>query len=312
MLKKTLLSAALAALLVLPAVAVAPAQATTSVSKRWVGAWIPGVPGGMTALTTLEAQVGRKESVVHYFTNTMYGLDTTLLSKLRAHGSVPLVTLEFWNPAKGVSQPTLSLKKIAAGSLDSYLRTYARKAKAYASPIWLRPFHEMNGNWYPWGGTVNGNSPAAFVAAWRHVRMIFKAEGATNVKFVWCPNGTSVPNTTANAIKKYWPGTSYVDYMALDGYNWGGSSWASFSSIFGKAYSAVKVLSTKQIFIAETGSSEAGGNKAAWVSNMFKTIPTSFPRIVGVVWFDENKEHDWRITSSSLTLASFKVSAQSF
>jgi len=67
----------------------------------------------------------------------------------------PLVTLEFWN---GVNQPAYSLKKISGGSLDTYLRTFARSAKAFGRTIWLRPFHEMNGTWYPWCGTTRSQS----------------------------------------------------------------------------------------------------------------------------------------------------------
>ena len=39
----------------------------------------------------------------------------------------------------------------------------------------------MNGNWFPWSETRNGNSSGEYVAAWRHVRDIFRAEGVTNV-----------------------------------------------------------------------------------------------------------------------------------
>ncbi len=311
MLKRRLLvSAIVAALLLVVALPVLPAQAATA--KRWFGAWVPGVPNSMSPLTTLESQIGAKLGVVHYFTNVLYGFDATLARNVSNHGSTPLITLEFWNPANGVKQSTYSLKRIAGGSMDTYLRRYALSAKAYGKTVLLRPFHEMNGNWYPWGATVNGDTPAEFIAAWRHVRTIFKSEGATNVKFVWCPNGTSVPNTSANAITKYWPGSSYVDYVALDGYNWGGSSWTSFSGVFSSSYKTMTHLTTKPLFIAETGSSETGGSKSAWVANMFKVIPTSFPRIIGVTWFDENKEHDWRITSSSSTLAAFRAAVAKF
>ena len=293
-------------------VATAPGQGAPASADRWFGAWVPGAPKSMSHVASLESEVGGDASVVHYFTNTMYGFDPALASAAVGRGSIPLVTLEFWNPANGVNQPSLSLKSISGGSMDTYLHTYAKNAKAFGKTLWLRPFHEMNGNWYPWGGTVNGNTPADLIVAWKHVKDIFTAEGATNVKFVWCPNASSVPNTAANAISAYWPGDAYVDYVALDGYNWGGTSWTSFSGVFGTAYAAVTALSAKPVFIAETGSSETGGSKSAWVADMFKVIPTSFPRIVGVTWFDENKEHDWRVDSSSASLAAFKLGVATF
>ena len=55
--------------------------------------------------------------------------------------------------------------------------------------VFLRWDAEMNGRWSFWGTTsTNANTPAEFVAAWRHVHNIFTSNGATNVTWVWCPN----------------------------------------------------------------------------------------------------------------------------
>ena len=78
----------------------------------------------------------------------------------------------------------------------------------------IRFGHEMNGDWYGWSG-----QPAAYVAAWRHVVSVFRGEGAANVKWVWSPNVDNGDYPFA----RYFPGDSWVDYVALDGYNWGRS-----------------------------------------------------------------------------------------
>jgi beta-mannanase len=247
--------------------------------------------------------------VSSYFQNTSQGFTFTQATNAVGAGAVPMVTLEFWDPAGGVSQPSFSLAKIAGGSFDTYLHAYAKSAKAFGSPVWLRPLHEMNGNWYPWGGTVNGNTPASFIAAWRHIHDIFVSEGATNVSFVWCPNADSVPATTANSISAYWPGDGYVDLLGLDGYNFGGSAWRSFSSTFSSAYAKVTALSSKPVVVGEIGCATQGGNKAAWITDMFKVIPASFPRIAGIAWFDADKECDWRVESDAASLAAFSAGA---
>lgn len=290
----------------------APAAALTSAQlpSRWVGLYVPGSPLDISRLSTVETQIGTPASVENYFQDISGGFTAVQAGNAGSHGAIPLVTLEFWNGAYGVSQPQYSLRRIAGGALDSYLHSFARSAKAFGREVWLRPFHEMNGNWYPWGGTVNGNSPSDFVPAWRRVRAIFTAEGATNVKFVWCPNAESVPNTYSNAIARYWPGDAYVDRIALDGYNFGGStsSWRSFSSVFANSYASVTALSaTKPIFIAETACGTVGGDKAAWISDMFAAVPARFPRISGITWFDTVKERDWRIDSSSATLSAYRA-----
>jgi hypothetical protein len=292
--------------LAFPAAAV---NASASPSARWIGFYVPGAPLDPSPLTTLNSKAGEKATVSEYFQNTSQGFTFTQATNAVAAGAVPLVTLEFWDPANGIDQPSFSYAKISGGSFDTYLHSYAKAARAFGSPVWLRPLHEMNGNWYPWGGTVNGNTPAGFVAAWRHIHDIFVAEGATNVSFVWCPNADSVPDTAANSISAYWPGDAYVDYAGIDGYNFGGSSWRSFSSIFSAAYAKVTSLSSKPVIVGEIGCSSVGGDKAAWITDMFKVIPSSFPRIAGVSWFDADKGNDWRIESDSASLAAFSAGA---
>ncbi|RJQ53046.1 MAG: hypothetical protein C4521_09120 [Actinobacteria bacterium] len=278
---------------------------------RWVGFYVPGAPFSTAPLTSLESKVSSQARVVHYFHSSQDNFDSAAASNAIQEGAIPMATMEFWRPGSGVGQPAYRLSRIAAGDFDSYLRRYADDAKAFGKTIWLRPLHEMNGNWYPWAGTVNGNSPSHFISAWRHIKQVFASRGATNVKFVWCPNAESVPNTYANGIARYWPGEAYVDYVALDGYNFGTSAswsrWRSFAQIFGPAYSTITKLTPKSIIIAETGCSPRGGDKAAWIDGMFGSIHFKYRRIRGVVWFNENKETDWRVDSSSATAGMFRL-----
>ncbi|PKQ16543.1 MAG: hypothetical protein CVT67_03865 [Actinobacteria bacterium HGW-Actinobacteria-7] len=290
----------------IPVVTPVPAPAPAPTPSRWFGFYQSGAPASIDPLLSLEAQLAARSAVVNFFIADSEKFPLSRVQTIVDHGSIPLVTLEFWS-----IDGTGGLKSIANGSKDAYLRTFADSAKSFGHEVWLRPFHEMNGNWYPWGGTVNGNSAADLIAAWRHVRTVFAERGATNVKFVWCVNNDNVPNTSANTIEGYWPGDAYVDYASLDGYNWGTtqdwSNWRSFSSVFGNAYGRVAALTAKPMFIAETASPEQGGSKAAWITDMFKQINTTYTRIQGVVWFNTNKECDWRIESSSTSQAAYKA-----
>jgi hypothetical protein len=192
-----------------------------------------------------------------------------------------------------------------AGSYDAYIKASAQAAAAYGKQFQLRFAPEMNGSWAPWEGSVNGNTPALYVAAWRHVVSIFRAAGATNVQWVWSPN-----NGPTSTIASYYPGDSWVDVIGIDGYNWGSSlgSWQSFTQVFGPAYAVVTSLSAvKPIQISETASAETGGDKPAWITSAFLSeIPTSFPRLIAVIWFDENKETNWSIDSSTAALAAYR------
>ncbi|NTU71467.1 MAG: hypothetical protein HGB10_06575 [Coriobacteriia bacterium] len=302
---------------VVPTVTVPPVVTTTTVpatvtpepTGRWIGFFQPGCPSSLTPLLTLEDLVGRKSAVVHWYINDATSFPLTQVRRVAEHGSTPMITLEFWSVQTG------GVAKIINGDKDAYLNAFADAAKAYGGEVWIRPLHEMNGNWYPWSGTTNGNTPAQVVAAWQHIHDVFAARGADNVKFVWCVNNDSVPNTTANGIDKYYPGDAYVDYVSIDAYNWGvsasWSSWSSFSTIIGSSYAKVTALTGKPLFLAEIGCPEEGGSKAAWVADMFSKIKTRYTRIEGVCWFNVDSTSslnaDWRVESSSASAAAFKT-----
>jgi beta-mannanase len=163
----------------------------------------------------------------------------------------------------------------------------------------------MNGNWYPWDGSHNGanqTATAKYVSAFRHIHDVFTGAGANNVLWVFSPNCDSVPGDSWNQWANYYPGDSYVDWMGVDGYNWGNvqttSTWRSFSAIFSTIYSGLAAKG-KPIIIPETASAEGGGDKAAWISGILPALKSSFPGIKALVWFDTNKETDWRMDSST-------------
>jgi hypothetical protein len=269
------------------------------------GAFTDGSPydGNVDSIDALQARLGRHVDIVNWYQSFGGGdwvsqVQPGVLAAVTASGRAPLLTWEPWDPAKGADQPEYSLRKIANGAFDDYLGQWADGLKATGSTIYLRPMHEMNGNWYPWSGTVNGNTPADYVAAWRHMHDVFEAHGATKVRWVWSPVPYSVPHTPANAIEKYWPGGAYVDVMALDGYNWGSEhpengGWQSFSEIFKDAYDRLAALGSEPIWLAEVGCAPQGGDKSAWVKDMWATAKT-WSRLDAIVWFDQNKEEDWR------------------
>jgi mannan endo-1,4-beta-mannosidase len=73
--------------------------------------------------------------------------------------------------------------------------------------IW-RPFHEMNGDWFWWGG----KPPADFVKVWRHMFDHFtKTKKLDNLLWAYGPNHRA--NTG-----DYYPGNEYVDIVGFDVY----------------------------------------------------------------------------------------------
>lgn len=262
-----------------------------------------GAPESAQTLDQYAALVGRKPDIVMDYSNITEPLLTrTEVTNLSSRGETPLVSWQLYK--SGYSGPTIPLSQVAAGAYDGDLRRAAAEAKEMPfGEILIRFGHEMNGNWYGWSG-----DPAAFVAAWRHVVSLFRAEGVTNVKWVWSAN----VDNGSYPFGAYFPGDEWVDYTGLDGYNWGtagvgANRWESLGQVFSSSYKQLTELSTKPVIITELSSSEVGGDKAAWIREGFlKTIPQSFPRVNAVVWFDRNQEENWRIDSSASSLAAYR------
>ena len=119
---------------------------------------------------------------------------------------------------------------------------------------------------------------------------------------------------SAGDFAPYYPGSDVVDVLALDGYNWGALDvWQTYSQVFGPSYDALANLDpVKPVMIAETASAESGGDKAAWITSAFtREVATRTPRVAVVVWFDVNKETDWRVESSATGLSAYHAVAVS-
>jgi hypothetical protein len=284
----------LAPVLLVAALAI-PASASASIQ---LGVYTPGAPANASALSEYASMVGRKPDIVMWYRDfgqpLMYSNE---IKNLGNTGQTPMVT---WEPYEQ------SLSQIASGAYDSYLHESAQIAKTWGRTLMVRFAHEMNGTWYPWAGT--NSTSTLYVAAWRHIVSLFRADGATNVKWVWSPN---VQEGSKYPISPYFPGEEWVDYVGIDGYNWGtnnGEKWQSLQEVFSASYSIVTQLSSKPVIITETSSSEAGGEKSAWVRKGFmSTVPQSFPRVSAVIWFNKTQEDDWRINSSQSSLEAYRA-----
>ncbi len=254
-----------------------------------------GVWSGMDPILQLESAIGRRLDIVHWFASWDNEWDAALVEPLGASGRLPMISWQSFG---------IETADIAAGHHDEYIRSWARGVADYGQLVYLRPFPEMNGDWTPWNGNAD-----SLVDAWQRMADIFDAEAAHNVRWVWSPNVTDEPRADWNRMENYYPGASYVDVLALDGYNWGSVrgyiGWQSFEEILEQGYDRVVALGSQPVWMAETASTEHGGDKGDWVQDMFASS-SQFPQLEAIVWFDENKETDWRIDSSASALASFQ------
>jgi beta-mannanase len=139
---------------------------------------------------------------------------------------------------------------------------------------------------------------------------IFRDESVTNVKWVWTTNASNHGHGTT--FTGNYPGDDYVDYISIDGYNWGKSqdwsNWQTFTQVFKKSYDALSTIN-KPLFIAEISCSEKGGNKAEWITDMFKQFQTNFSRVFAVMWFSQSKDYegDWALNTSQAAVDAWKT-----
>src|SRR5205085_10076204 len=125
----------------------------------------------------------------------------------------------------------------------------------------------------------------------------------------WVPNVD--PYHKFTPYDQLYPGDAYVDWTGLDGFNWAGSDWMSFSQLYAISYGDLLELApTKPILISQIGSGESGGSKAAWITDLLTQLPANFPQIKALVWFnwriyEKNVWQEWPIESSEAAQAAF-------
>jgi hypothetical protein len=236
---------------------------------------------------------------------------TALSQALRSRNVTPMI---WWAPAheSDPDDPTFARhRNITDGDHDAYIRQFAREARDYGGTVLLRFAHEMNGSYFPWAVGKFDNTASTFIAAWRHIHAIFQAEGAANVKLVWSVSRQACPGD-CNPYAQFWPGDAYVDVMGFSAYNWGtfgGKNWAEMYALYRPMVIDLTSISSKPIIVAETGSTDLGGDKAAWIRDGYREVHERLPQISGIVYLNADLRDlghpDWRLASPAAALAAY-------
>ncbi|MGX1614035.1 glycoside hydrolase family 26 protein [Micromonospora chalcea] len=251
--------------------------------------------------------------------------DRSLFDRIADRGMMPMLGWEPWDYTVDLAarrtglavrqidrlratQPDYRLDRIARGDFDAHLRSWAEGVRSLGYPVAIRFAHEMNGDWYPWCERANGNRPGDYVRAWRHVHDLFARAGATNVTWVWSPNARW-DKTTAGLTGLY-PGDDYVDWVGVTGYYGTGAftkTYWSFDQIFGPTIAEIRKVTRKPLVVTETGAADTAGRKARWIRETFGSLPR-YPDLIGLIWFEVDKEQDWRIAGSPAAATAFAES----
>lgn len=233
----------------------------------------------------------------------------SVITRIRAHNRVPLITIEPFTSASGI--PDQVLQDIVHGLNDEFIAENARIIKSHAPQLVLVRFaHEMEliGN-YPW----SQEDAELFIEAYRYYIDFFRKAEVDNVQWLWSPAGNE------NA-RPYYPGDRYVDYIGISllGYeDWdlkfGHEQGRSFQSILSDRLWLQEF--EKPIIITELGvTPSATRDEAAKLKYQYEWLWLAweawyyYPSLRGVVYFNavnaenawQGERPDWRIPASAL------------
>jgi mannan endo-1,4-beta-mannosidase len=126
-----------------------------------------------------------------------------------------------------------------AAQVDS-VAVYLQKLQDAHVPVLWRPYHEMNGDWFWWGGRVGKYST---IDLYRQLYdRLVNYHKLNNLIWIW---SVDRPSTPIRKFSNFYPGNEYLDILALDVYG------SDFNQAY---YDSLMVLSRgKPIVLGEVG-----------------------------------------------------------
>jgi hypothetical protein len=265
-------------------------------SSIYIGAALPS----RKDLASFMADTRTKVNIVQLYEPFIKQFPTQWAREVSSKGILPIIQL---NPRQA------PLAAVASGKYDQAIRLFASGARRVGTPVVVSFAHEMNGSWYPWG--CNHVSGATFIAAWRHLVMVMRQSGASNVVWMWTTN-VELPHRYRHmcSIGSRWPGAQYVNWVGLDGYL--RKPGDTFREIFSPTISRIrKLFAGKPILISETGAL-AGPRQAARLQNLYEGA--ALARVQGMVYFDgaTARYGDYRPQDNESALSAFRRAIAAF
>jgi mannan endo-1,4-beta-mannosidase len=154
---------------------------------------------------------------------------------------------------RDILTPGTPLYKSWCAQVDSIAHYLKQLQDAHVPVLW-RPYHEMNGSWFWWGGRTGKQGTQALYR--QLFNRLVKYHKLNNLVWIW---SVDRPNRPEMKFTNFYPGNEYLDILALDVYG----------SDFNQAYydSLVVLSKGKPMVLAEVGnppSSEILSKQPKW------------------------------------------------
>ncbi|MEU5880156.1 hypothetical protein [Spirillospora sp. NPDC047279] len=226
---------------------------------------------GVTALTGFERDLGRKVDIVQTYHGWKTPFPRKVDAELLSSGSRTL--LMTWSGT--------DTREIANGRHDAFVRERARAIKATGKPIFLRWQRDMDKSGLR---DMKIHSAADYVAAWKHLRAIFKQERVDNVAWVWCPTARGF---ASEAAQPFYPGDDQVDWICVDAQPGADYEYRDLSETL-KPFMEWAAKHPKPIMVAEFGVPKSyTTRRAEWLRKAAQTLQN--PQIKAVVYFNSDE-----------------------
>ncbi|EMA47058.1 endoglucanase family protein [Halococcus saccharolyticus DSM 5350] len=302
--------------------------------------------GHPSDLSGIDEWLGHNPAVAVFFVDALTGtswIETvvdTHLTRLWNQGHVPML---IWQPYVSPREQTPEdiESQIIDGAFDDTIETWATNLASWVKGgsnrelrrrLYFVPAHEMNGDWNPWSSASSANrgmqtsrseNPADYVVMWRRIHRIFDTTplDERTIQWVWTPNADE---TSGVQTERFYPGDEYVDWIGLNGYNYGeinnDSRWRTPEDRFGTMVQRMKRLSDKPLALPEVSSTSyvngtfRPSRKAEWIERLFSFADDEDIKMVSWYNFDNTGEweSDWAIFGGKHGTSSTQVAGESY
>lgn len=246
-----------------------PASSPSGMPSGAPSAKDAGKPG-MAPIAGFEQRLGRRLDIVQSYRTWKSDFPGGLEKSVTDSDRYLLLT---WGGA--------DTREIVQGKHDALIKRRARAVKDLGKPVFLRWSRDMDKS----SAEKRVHSPADFIAAWKHLRTIFKQEKVDNVAWVWCPTARGFGRGNADA---YYPGDDQVDWICADAQPGGDYDYRDLSESV-KLFMGWARERHKPIMIAEFGVPKSyGTRRAQWLREAAKTLQD--PQVKAAVYFDSDEQ----------------------
>ncbi|HKQ03389.1 MAG TPA: glycosyl hydrolase [Actinomycetes bacterium] len=269
-------------------------------------------PGTQQGTTSLEGKIGRRLATVRVYYNWDSPFPDTDVNWFNANGYTMLLSVK----SERRNHTFVQWRDIASAQPGSTIYNdivrWAGRVKALGNRVYFTFNHE------PETSLNSSGSGADFIAAWRKVVTVFRAQGVTNADYLWIMTAYSFKAKDRRRAVDWYPGEAYLDYIGADAYNWyncrpGTSNpWNSLEQLVNPMRLFAQGKAIKGILIPEWASTEdpaQPNRKAQWISDaraLFKKA--GWEGFKGVLYYNKSSKFPncrWFVDSSQASLTAF-------